>query len=678
MFPGIFAFIFSLAVAFFIFLFGFLLARTFIRGFSFNEQILVAYPAFFIYVYILVLVNILFKGALFSNKFVLISIFISMFLAMILFNRSKFRFNNLFTKSKYVWLLFLFLVIIIYSLPILRSPRGVVAYYGDMMGYIGLATQIILGKPIPLHDYQNIPNYYPWMFPNLLAYIQSFFSVTGFEEILSIYMAYNVLGIVTIVLAFLATRALSAFIFKEDSRKVALATFLGTFSGGLGFLAYDGSTIPTASEGFLGDMLINYSYNGSLSLVIPAWPRHLSYAIHISLLYFLSKFFFCRTDKLSVTRTIIPGMILGLIGIIQSIPFIITGIVLGLVFLTSLMKLKIEFDLIFLVVVAGLVISPWALPLLLNSLKYGTASTTSIIYRNDLPPQNIIIAVGQVMLFAPLGLYYVIKNRKDNNGFHRWNVVNMFSIVYASIIIISNLHSLFNLKIAFLGDDFFWQQKYWFNFYPIIALYATEGAHKIIETIQNLYISVRFRSRAIFHKKMNPLSIFFIVLIVILGSGSPILTSLLTSQSVSSSSLNRQLRALDSDWIILKVNEDLRTTDVVAVPVEQRNLQLFISCYTGAFIAYVVNPRTTFVKLNETLISQKERVHDLNLLYDNETLNDKKYDIIRKYGITHIVSLHKIENMPNDLIKEIHTTSFFTQNYYLYVLKREWILKTYD
>jgi len=135
---------------------------------------------------------------------------------------------------------------------------------------------------------------------------------------------------------------------------------------------------------------------------------------------------------------------------------------------------------------------------------------------------------------------------------------------------------------------------------------------------------------------------------------------------------------LDSDWIILKINEDLRKTDVIAIPIEQKNLQLFISCYTGAFIAYVVNPRIIFVKLNEILISQKERIHDLNLLYDDEILSDKKYDIIYKYGITHIVSLHKIKNMPNDLIKEIHITSFFNEKYYLYVLKRESILKSHD
>ena len=49
----------------------------------------------------------------------------------------------------------------------------------------------------------------------------------------------------------------------------------------------------------------------------------------------------------------------------------------------------------------------------------------------------------------------------------------------------------------------------------------------------------------------------------------------------------------------------------------------------------------------------------------------KAVTIISKYKITHIVSKNKIENIPNEIILEIHHTTFFNESYYLYLLTRE-------
>ena len=135
--------------------------------------------------------------------------------------------------------------------------------------------------------------------------------------------------------------------------------------------------------------------------------------------------------------------------------------------------------------------------------------------------------------------------------------------------------------------------------------------------------------------------------------------------------MSKEFHGSNPDQLMIKIRENLVKSDVVASPVDEENLLRYIPCFTGAFIVYDIRPRFRFPEAIKGIPSQSERILDLDTLYSNNETSDKKLDIISKYKITHIVSKNKIENIPNEIILEIHHTTFFNESYYLYLLTRE-------
>jgi hypothetical protein len=643
-----------------------------------RERMLMAYPASFLSVYALFFINFISGGKVFSNSILMVVYFSAlslMFFAKII-SKKRMKETVQFLHKRITLIVLLSCGVVIYSIPILLAPSGIVWMGGDMRSHIEIVSQFILGQLSPQSVYQGRAQSYPWLFHIIVTAYHSFFSVQGIEQVQSIFLSYNVVGIITIVWGFIAVYALSDLSFRNDRKRTLIGTFLGFLSGGLGFYAYQGGSVLGSDTPF-GDMMINFPYNGSLTLVIPAWPRQLGYVAFISAIYFIAKRFNADSDKSRVLDDVIAGINLGICAFLQPIPYVVSGVVLGLLFINDLRKMKINYDVILTSIVSALILLPWLISFILQ--RYGASASTRM-EPLDLQLYEIPMAIGQAFFFGLLGLYVIVKDKKHSLHSLK-NVINIYAYVFIIFIIISNVCSLLNVDVVLFGEYLFRQHRFWFLFYPIIVLYATEGFMKVFEVFQkfddNISL-VRLSRVASKIKPLNkvagdgviqvkPLTVALLLFLIAFGAGSPIYTSWATSNSIAKNSMNTQFSGSGINLITI-INSNLGVDDVIAVRADRGSYTPdYIACFTGAHLLYTSHVRSN--SSNWEIPNQRDRFEASKILFSSTSSMDEKLAVINRFNITRIISIDSL-TLPNNFVYETYQAPFLGRNFILYIIKK--------
>jgi hypothetical protein len=633
--PGFPIYLYNLMFSLFILSFGYFILETITPWLKFSEKILYSIPTVFFWIYLLFLVNIILDGYIFDKPIIITSISFVIYSVSFLLIKEKIWIQLKNVKPDKILLILFSLVLLIYCLPIICSRGGMVWIRGDMKTHITFISQILLGRRVPSKSYQGIPNLYPWLFHAIMAYIANIYKSFGFNQIKSVFLAYNTIEITNIFLGYLSLKELAGLIFPKNKTRQRLLVLLTIFSGGLGFIfdRFGDSLI-------LGDIIFNHPYVSAPIFVAPVWPRHLSYTLYLCTLYTIFKL---QSKSDNFAETILLGLLLGIGAIIQSIPYIIVSAVLGTIMLLDILKGKLNKKIFYALIISVIIISPWGIPFLISSIKSGTASTT-VMEPIDLNIVELGITLGVIGFFLVYGLYSEWKTGFDSHKYKE--TVNIFSIIFIILIILSITNSSLGMGINFFYVPILRQHKYWSMFYIFLAIYATIGLDKILEYMKEKHgekITFIFK----IHDYIDTYKISFaykqtllMLALIILLTGSPIYTAIKVTENVKTTSANMEFTdSVENELMLVLINK-ISKYDTVSVPPEDLILANDISCFTGAYIMYTEDVKIKLPGVYDKIPSEEERMKDTLTLYGNSSYNEKK-EIIDKYNIKYVISINE-------------------------------------
>lgn len=211
------------------------------------------------------------------------------------------------------------LAVALWGSPIVRMiPLG---HSGDQTVHMGWAAELMNGETTPSGPLSGaIPNYYPWLFHALVAFIASL--TAGGRA----FHAQGPLLVVQVTGAVLALYALG----RELGGRVttgAFAAVFGALSGGIGFLLLSRPDFvfdPRENGGeealrYAGDLLSRRSYNVSFHNLAPTFPRDVAFALTVAFLVMLVRGF----RRKSSADFLGAGAVLGMIGLTGGETFIV-------------------------------------------------------------------------------------------------------------------------------------------------------------------------------------------------------------------------------------------------------------------------------------------------------------------------------------------------------------------
>lgn len=673
-FPGLRSFIISLIMVIFTILFGASVFRKIFPDSRHIEQRIGGFLVFFSISYIIFLLNLFTDGfALINSKYIIFLVIIYSSYSMLQCFRKN---GKLINRKNFGLFVIIGIAVVVYSQPILLSQNGIVWIGGDMRRHIQNIIRLTLGYSRPGGVYSPQYMLYPWLFHSSIAIFATFYNVFRYPLLESVFQAYNVINITTIIWGVYSINALSTLFFKRK-REQLLTTLFGSLSGGLGYLFYRGGNILSGDPfgATYGDMRINYSYNGSLILVSPAWPRHFGYVIYMTSLYFLFKTI--GNERIDRYHILLSAVSLGLAGVTQPIPCIVVAFALILMFIYKLTKGEFNFTIVKISIISFLIFSPYIAFIFMN---YDLRRSFLITLWNpiDLPIYQYVTAIGLVFIFSLVGLYdYFVKN-KINENLNRNEALPFFLLSFIIIIIFSIFHSYLGLKFTVFGEYLFRQHKYWYLFYPILCLYATLG-YTFVESVFEGTPTITFVFD-LFNwgkQKMNPKSFFIkmkpyksvlLAIIILLGLGSPVLTSNIIGKIVSQKEdVIKTVSDRSDESLLFHLGDKIDKYDVIATPPTDESLTQHILAFTGAYVLYSYDYRVNYSSTD--LEIQNLRYRDCVDLYDNFTSADLKTEILNRYSVDYIISNKPVENIDVKNVEYFGKKEFLNAVYYLYILK---------
>lgn len=274
----------------------------------------------------------------------------------------------------------------------------------DIKLHVGWAAQLLNGEPTPSAPVTGeVPNYYPWMYHALVAWIARLssggnaFYALGPLQLL--HVAGSVLGL------FAAGRALG-----RNTMSGASSALFGALTGGVGFVlvrGFDLASRARASEPmtYMGDLLSDRSYNLAMHNLAAPHPRDVAFALIASCLLLLV--IAAESQRLSLLAG--AGVLVGLIGLTGAETWLFalltataTAVV---VFPTRLRALA------FVVVPALTVHALWLVPLIVTHVRLGGFVDTTRLPPLNLPVHGVLGAWGVVTPFALGGTYLALRAR---------------------------------------------------------------------------------------------------------------------------------------------------------------------------------------------------------------------------------------------------------------------------
>jgi hypothetical protein len=343
-------------------------------------------------------------------------------------------------------------------------------FKGDTSIHMGWANQLVAGEPAPSGPITgDIPNYYPWLFHSLLAYL-SHFTPGG-----RVFHALGVVQVLQVLAAVLGLYALGRRLTGRASTGAAAALF-GGLTGGVGFVLLRGLDVVLNPRGdggaaglrYLGDLSFNRPYNFSFNSLSPPYPRDLAFAL-------LPAFFLLLivgVSRRSRTAVAAAGGLLGTIWLthLDSVP-VVAGMLLVTLALSGTRRLWAHA-----LVFAGTTLavwSLWAVPVAVNYVRLGGFVNTAK-GPITLPPVGILGAWGIITPFALYGGLRWLPRFRPNTGLRV--VVGLLGASAAIIAVSPYIPRLLGGGFATLG----FQHRYWPFLALGVALCAALGASDLL------------------------------------------------------------------------------------------------------------------------------------------------------------------------------------------------------
>jgi hypothetical protein len=355
-----------------------------------------ALPALMMLVFVAMVAHMISGGGVFQHPSWIRTITAA--LAAVLLGRKLQTGGGLRPPSPEAWGLFGAVVLagLVWGSPLARMlPVG---HVGDQNLHMGWANQLLNGEATPTAALTgDIPNFYPWLFHALVAFLASFTGPRAFD-------AQPALLLVQVGGAVLGFYALGRALTRRHITGLGAGLF-GAMSGGFGFVMLRGPDLvvdPRAEGGraavrFMGDLLYRRSYNLSFHNLAPVFPRDIAYALTCGFLLLL----ILALERRSRLLLVAAGGALGLIGLTGGETFLVS---VAIALLSSFVTARGDR-----IRAAALVLAPalglwalWAVPVALNLRRLGGfVDTASALVA--LPPLAIAGAWGSALPLAILG-----------------------------------------------------------------------------------------------------------------------------------------------------------------------------------------------------------------------------------------------------------------------------------
>ena len=333
----------------------------------------------------------------------------------------------------------------------------------DTSWHMGWTSQLLNGETTPSSMLAgDIPNYYPWMFHALAAFVRAF--APGGR-------AFHALP--PLQLMQVAAMALALFVI---GRMIGNGWIAGATTAFFGSMAA-GFPLPMLRT---FDLLVEApqragprgAYNVSFANLHPPLPRDVGYTLLIVFLILVVMGLRQRSPALLISA----GIVSGLDGLTSPESFFVG---LGVAVLISLFPGSLPRP-----VVAGALLIPslavysvWFAPLLLNFLRLGGFVNTTLVSPIILTPGAILLSWG---LVTPLGAYgafqWLFRRRRDVEG----RVVLALLLITAALLVMSSvIPRILGSGFTVVGRAV----RYWPLLYLAAALLAGVGAAELLRRL---------------------------------------------------------------------------------------------------------------------------------------------------------------------------------------------------
>jgi len=296
-------------------------------------------------------------------------------------------------------LLLLALTVAIWGIPVFRElplfETTPLVNGGDTKLHLGWTMQLLNGETTPSTPLTGeVPNYYPWFFHALVAFISNL--TPGGRS----FHALGPLQSVQVGGGVLTFFALGRAITRGALGAWATAT-LGALSGGFGWMIARSPRLETNREdpmSYLGDLALVRSYNPSFHNLAPTLPRDLTYVLLPA--FFLLLLLGLRRERAAFLAA--AGVVAGIIGLTGAETFFLCGlVVLGLPLVAERGRRVRAF--VWVALPTAAVWSVWSIPLALSYFDLGGFVNTTTVGTVDVPPLGIIGAWGVLTVCALAG-----------------------------------------------------------------------------------------------------------------------------------------------------------------------------------------------------------------------------------------------------------------------------------
>lgn len=367
--------------------------------------------------------------------------------------------------------------------------------------HTGWATQLMAGEPVPSATVTgDVPNYYPWLFHALLAFVAH---LTPGGRAFHALGPLQLLQVAGAVLAFFALgRALGGRWITG-----AAASLFGALTGGFGYVLLRGPDVildPRANEGaaatrYWGDLIATRPYNVGFQNLTPPFPRDVAYVLVVAALLLLV----IGVQERSGGPLVAGGVTIGMVGLTGGETFIVAFLAVSVLALTAPEVGRVRVGALVLIPALA-TYSLWAGPMVVNYVRlegfFGTAARPVV-----LTPLAVLGSWGLVTPFALYGLLHWFPRRRTNPGTKV--VLAALAAAVISLIASAALPLYLGRGFSTLGRD----HRYWPLVFLALAPLAALGLTEVLGTVV---------------RASRKMGMAFAALIVTLAVPSPLLASI--------------------------------------------------------------------------------------------------------------------------------------------------------
>ena len=570
-----------------------------------------AFPAVVGFSFVVMLLHIASRGRILSNPWLVRAVTVG--LAAALITRRFLRGGRRATISKIdmaAAAAVVLVALVVWATPVMRVVP-LVPTSADTRWHMGWASQLMNGEPTPNALLTGVvPNYYPWLFHALVAFVAPF--TPGGR-------AYHTLGPLQILQVAGAAVTLFAI-----GRVVGRTWIAGATTALFGAMA---AGLPIALIGKIDAVLHTPrtggprgTYNASYNNLAPPLPRDLGYTLLLAFLLLLIIGFLERSPWWLAGA----GIVLGLAGL-TSAEFFFVGLAMTLLTLLFPGDLSRSVVVLALLAPAMALYAIWLAPLIASYVRLGGFVNTTGIGPIVLSPVQVLLSWG---LATPLAAYAVIRWFPIHRSEPGTRIVVGLLIAAGSLVVVSTvIRGVLGPGFAILGRS----TRYWPVLHLAVALLAGMGAAELIQRTAAWHGIAGAGVAALLVGLALPVPVGASVDVARSGGGSSLLGSAILGTGTN---------------YLTEVGERGRAKCVVAAP---GSVPLLIFSYTGyRHVAYKGLSRHggNFARIRwreiyRQILPDRERLADNAILTTGRSTPATQRRLVVKYGVDLVVAVEK-------------------------------------